>query len=95
MDSWMRAAPIAVTAIGRHLLSHSSSVTAAGTAAVRGGLTLEEAQGPPSIELVHSRSAYRQAFPLSVKSCGAEFSSSSQVPRKPTPKVPSLVTVLL
>lgn len=82
MDSCLRAALIAMTAIGRHLL-HSTLGT--------NDHTVSGAPSGPSTEL---RQLVRHSRPFSAKSCAGEFLPCQEA-MKPKLRVPSAGTALL
>ncbi len=95
----MRAAPSAVTAIGRHLLvqlvrTHATSARVITVARLR-RLTSTHLFSGSGRERAGSRPQFvAQAAPLSVKSYGTRF-SPCQDPRNPNVRVPCAETDLL
>lgn len=85
MDSWMRAAPIAMTAIGQHLLDPRLFVIP------------RPFVEPPSRYPVTAKSRqllFAQSWPFSVKSYGGEFLPRQEA-RKPKARSPPAGTDLL
>lgn len=87
MDSWMRAAPIATTAIGRHLLVRSRVRAPLGVRTQN----LSRPELPASTCFSAGGQEAAQAAPFSVNAYGAEF-LPCHVPRKPKLRLPCAAT---